>query len=132
MTRRSMLAIATLVVLGATVSTCKDATDPSRPGFLEVRLASPNVDDGGLYFTIGGAKIDSVTTQLPVIAAHAVTDSLWHVVVGGSVTTGPVARIWVPDTRAVSRYSGSVLQVVVRTSNAQRSAAGYAVVAATP
>jgi hypothetical protein len=114
------------------VSTCKDATSGPTPGALQVRLTSPNVDDGGLHFTIGGARIDSVTTNLPIISKREVTDSLWHVVVGGNVGTGPIATIWVPDTRHVAQYAGAVLEVVVRTTYAQRAATGYAIVAAAP
>ena len=109
--------------------TSESASGPT-PGYLEVRLTSPNIDDGGLHFTIGGARIDSVTTNLPIISKRAVNDSLWHVVVGGNVGTGPVAKIWVPDTRHVSQYTGAVLEVVIRTTYAQRAATGYAIVAA--
>jgi hypothetical protein len=130
MMRRSVLALA--LVLSIATLTCKDATSGPTPGYLEVRLASPNVDDGGVHFTIGGAKIDSVTTAFPVIAVETVNDSLWHVAVGGNIGTGVVARIWVPDTREVNQYTGTVLEVVVRTTYAQRSQSGYAVIAAAP
>jgi len=128
MMRRQLLRVATLAATTVILATCKDTTAGPRPGYLEIRLTSPNIDDGGLHFTVGGARIDSVTTNFPLIASHVTSDSLWHVVVGGSIGTGTVAKVWVPDTRLASHYTGTVLEVVVRTTNAQRPATGYAIV----
>ena len=115
------------------IATCKDATD-NKPvaGWLDVRLVSPNIDDGGLSLTVGGAQIDSVRTSFPVIAGLEVNDTLWKVAVGGNVGTGTIAQIYVPDTRHPSLYSGSVLEVVVRPAYAQRAATGYVIVVAAP
>jgi hypothetical protein len=133
MTRHVFVKRAVMAVALIAVATCKDATDNSAiAGWLDVRLVSPNVDDGGLSIRIGGARIDSVRTAFPILAQLAPTDTNRVFVVGGNVGTGTVAQIYVPDTRHASLYTGTVQEVVVRTTYAQRAATGYAVVVATP
>jgi hypothetical protein len=107
--------------------TCKDSSGPPPPGWLDVRLVTPNLNDGGILFAIGGARIDSVRTSYPYFVAHAETETQWRVVVGGTISGGVIARVWVPDVRAAARYETTVLEVAVRGTLAQRATAGYSV-----
>jgi hypothetical protein len=133
MTRDKVIRGAVMALAFVAIATCKEATD-NRPvaGWLDVRLVSPNIDDGGVSITISGAEIDSVRTTFPLFAQEVVNDTTRKLVVGGNVGTGTVAQIWVPDTRHASLYTGTLLEVAVRTTYTQRATTGYAVVVASP
>ena len=133
MTRHTLIRTAAMAVAFVAIATCKEATDNKAvAGWLDVRLVSPNIDDGGVSITISGAQIDSVRTSFPLFAEDVVNDTLRKVVVGGNVGTGTIAQIYVPDTRHASLYAAAILEIAVRTTYAPRAATGYAIVVATP
>lgn len=128
MTRRRILARALVVALCAGVFvTCQDSSSPPPPGWLDVRLITPNLDDGGVHFSISGARIDSIRTTYPYFVAREAADAEWGVVVGGTLSGGVIARIWVPDTRQVDKYETQVLEVATRGTLAQRATTGYSI-----
>ena len=126
MTARVALRWAFVLALGAGISTCKDGTDPARPGPLSLTLATPNSDDGGVLFTISGGPIDSVRAPGFTLLQRTESGTQRRVVVAGTVNAGKIAEVWVPDTRSASQYSASVVEAASRTY-AQRAVAGYSI-----
>jgi len=130
-----LLAVVTMVVVG---TTCGDTVDPvdntPTPGWVAVRLTSPNTDDGGMLFTVGGAAIDSVRSSFPDRYFRKESATSWRVLIGGSLATGSaVAEIFVPDTRTLAGYSATILQVAQRVPPfGQRLVTGYGVTIGTP
>lgn len=121
----------TVVVISAAAS-CDTSTEPGpQAGPLSVMLATPNADDAGIVFVVSGGKIDSVTTA-PGTAYQllASTDAAPNVLVRGSLTSGAVARVWVPDVKAA--YTAAIREAAARTTYAQRSLAGYTMTVAPP
>ncbi len=113
-----------LVGLAAGVVTCSETTEPSAPGWLLVRLTTPNTDDGGILFTISGGSVDSVRSTYPNLFTEK--DSLvTQVVVAGDIVAGGIVEIRVPDLTASGSYVATVDQVATRTTFAQRSPQQY-------
>jgi len=78
-----------------------------------------------MLFTIDGAQIDSVRSNYPHLVSRAESETVHRIVVGGTVTGGVIAEIWVDDTRSLDRYAATVNEVAVRTTFAQRPTTGY-------
>jgi hypothetical protein len=119
-----------VAMLGATallLATCKDSASPPPPGWLSVRLITPNFDDGGVFFTIDGAHVDSVRSHYPHLVSRAESETVHRIVVGGIVNGGEIAEIWVDDTRSLDRYVTTVHEVAVRGTFAQRPITGYSI-----
>jgi hypothetical protein len=112
--------------MSASLLTCRDGAGPPVPGTLKLRLVSSNVD-AGVMVTISGGPVDSARTNHPYFAARRVSDSEFRLVVGGSVGSGVIAEIWVPDTRAVASYAATVVQAAVAVTLAQRPVESYVV-----
>ncbi len=113
------LGLAALVVV---LGTC----DGPRPGWLLVRLVSPNADDGGVIFTVTGGPIDSVRSAFPDCYS-AERGATWRVLVAGAPVAGVMAEIWVPDVGAVASYTGTVEQAAHVTTYEQRPTGSYQV-----
>lgn len=113
-----------LLGLAAGLVTCGETTEPSAPGWLIVRLSTPNTDDGGILFTISGGSVDSVRSSYPDLFIEK--DSLvTQVVVAGDIVAGGIVEIRVPDVTALGSYAATVDQVATRTTFAQRSPQQY-------
>lgn len=128
--RRLRWLLVPVVVAG--IMTCSDAEAPAGPGWLEVRLSSPNGDDGGIMLVVRGGPIDSVRSPFANAFARRLSASEWRVIVAGNVTSAVVARVWVPDLDAAAQYAATVEQVASGTTYAQRATAGYALTVARP
>ena len=76
------------------------------PGWLSVVLTTPNQNDGLVQLSVSGAPIDSL--ELTGSGYASLGGGGAKLVVTGAVQSGVVARIWVPDLSAGSRYQGSV------------------------
>jgi hypothetical protein len=116
-----LLRVLGLALLLAALGTCEG---PPQPGWLQVRLVSPNGDDGGVLFAVSGGPIDSVRSSFPDFfsAQHGAT---WRMLVAGTPVSGVIAQIWVPDPSAAPVYTATVEQVAQAATYAQRSAGGY-------
>jgi hypothetical protein len=78
-----------------------------------------------VLLTISGGPVDSVErVGFAVYTARAGAESL-RLIVTGNLGSGPIARIHVPDSRQVSRYSARIGQVAARVTYAQRDPASY-------
>lgn len=129
--RRILLALA----LGAFVSACGSSgsgggnTGPSA-GTLYVTYSTPNTDDGALLVKVTGGAVTAVAidTSLKGFSRVSANGDTTMIVVAGAVKSGVVAKLSVPDTRAVLAYSGTVLQVAQAATYAQRTVVGRSVV----
>ena len=128
MTLRRRLVVATTFSLAAMTMTCKDSpSEGSVPvkGWLAVELTTPNADDGGIMFIATGGAIDSVRSTFPNVLSRAESATSMRVVVGGNLSSGKIAEIWVPDTRKFEQYSATPVEVATRGTFAQRPVTGY-------
>ena len=62
----------------------------------------------------------------PLFSARADANTL-RLIVTGTIGSGTIARIHVPDTRQASSYAASINQVAVRSSYAQRDPVSYVI-----
>lgn len=123
----TILALAGAAGCGGDSVTGPTPTPPSSeevPGWLDVQLSTPNADDGGIIFTVGGGAIDSMESVHQGFSA-AVNDSIWRILLTGELSDGVIARLHVPDVNASDRYSPEILQVAAENSFAQRDLTAY-------
>ncbi|MGH7752498.1 MAG: hypothetical protein ACREN5_06755, partial [Gemmatimonadales bacterium] len=71
--------------------------EPATPGRLSLRLTTPNSDDGAVLLEVSGGQIDSVVAAGYRLRATGPGANSRRVVVTGTLASGPVASIWVPD-----------------------------------
>lgn len=116
-----------LVLTVAVLSTCADSTAPSAPVWLQVRLTTPNFDDGGVLFSLTGPQIDSVRTSHPYLVVRMVSAAETRIAVAGTVTSGVIAEVLVSDPSVAEQFQGRVREVVVRQALSQRPTNGYAI-----
>ena len=121
---RVLIGVITLIGVAAVLTTCRDSVEPPLPGWVDVRLTSPNGDDGGILFTVSGAQIDSVRSAFPNTFTRQESASVVRVIVTGTLTSGVVAQVFVPDVHVLSPYATSLVEIASRTFE-QRSPAGY-------
>ena len=104
---------------------CSNNTGPVA-GAMNVNVSSPQHDDGALMLSVYGGPVDSVeSVGFPIYSIRA-ADSVKFIVTG-SLGSGAVARIHIPDGWQASRYSAIVSQVAARVSYAPRDPATYSV-----
>ena len=112
---------------GAALSGCSHQPSAPEGAILQVRLASPNGDDGALLLTVAGGRVDSVEASGYATFSHRSDPTTIRIIVAGSVASGTIARLWVPDERQIGRYSVTLDQAAARGSYAQRDPASYLV-----
>jgi hypothetical protein len=112
-------------VSGAALSGCSHQPSAPEGAILQVRLASPNGDDGALLLTVSGGRVDSVEASGYTTFSHHFDPTTVRIIVAGNVVSGTIARLWVPDERQVGRYSVTLDQAAARGSYAQRDPASY-------
>lgn len=116
---------AVAVVAAFLLSGCSNNTGPVA-GALNVSISSPQHDDGALMLSVYGGPVDSVeSVGFPVYFVRS-ADSVKFIVTG-SLGSGTVARIHIPDGRQASRYSAKVGQVAARVSYAPRDPTTYSI-----
>lgn len=117
-----------LVAVLLLVAGCGDK-GPSGPvaGDLVVNLTTPGMQDGAVLIRVVG-PVDAVTAEGGYLVESAsLADGITRIVVVGTVTSGPVARLRVPDLAQAAQYFGLVEQVADRSTFALLSTAGYSV-----
>jgi hypothetical protein len=123
-----MTIIRSLAVAGLSaflLGSCSNNTGPVA-GALNVNISSPQHDDGALLLTVSGGPVDSVESVGFRIYSIRAADSVKFIVTG-SLGSGPVARIHIPDGRQAARYSARISQVAGRVSYAPRDPATYSI-----
>ncbi len=135
MTARRVLLVAGVVAGAAALATCgSEPQEPEPiPGWVNITVTTPNVNDGGIVFTVTGPAVDSVRTFFPNAFTRREGATQVRVVVIGTFRDGVVvAQVLVPDTGNLSGYSATVTEVAARApSFAQRSIADYSLTVGT-
>ncbi len=132
---RALLVVA-LLGLGVAALSCGDSgpsgPGPEKepvPGWMKVRLSSPNTDDGGIMFMLSGGQIDSIRSSFSNLHTATFSPTARRVIVAGNLTAGGVvAEVLVPDLRATASYTAAVEQVAVRDTYEQRPASSVSLV----
>ena len=107
-------------------------TEPAGPteGTLLVTLAAPDNDDVAVLFTLSGGPVDSVESVGHLIYSARIDGNTVRVIVTGTLASGPLARIHIPDQRQMSGYLAIVNQVAAHTTYQQRDPSGYSLTVA--
>lgn len=104
---------------------CSNNTGPVA-GALNVSISSSQRDDGALMISVYGGPVDSVESiGFPIYSIRS-ADSVKFIVTG-SLGSGAVARIHIPDGRQASRYGARINQVAARVSYAPRDPSAYSI-----
>lgn len=119
------------LLAAALLLTCGESTEPPTPGWIDVRLDTPNTDDGGIIFVVSGGQIDSVRSALDVFSSRQ-SETSWRVLVAGNARAGVIAQLWVQDVTSDSAYAAVVEEVASRTTFEQRPLSGYALTVQRP
>ena len=125
------LGVATILFLSCGDSTPSEPPPPPDPipGWLRIRLNSPNSDDGGIMFTVAGGQIDSVRSAYPELFVSQGNPGSTRIIVAGDLTSGGLlAEIMVPDVGSVADYAATVEQVAARASFEQRQPSAFSLV----
>ncbi len=97
---------------------------PSGPGFLQVLLQTPRINDGALLITLSGGPLDSLrVSQATLLTAPPGGDQ--QVIIAGDVRAGVVLRFWVPERANVANYRAVLNQVATRRVYIQQSLTDY-------
>ena len=125
-----------LLAAGVLVLSCGDsnpaepppAPDPI-PGWLGIRLQSPNTDDGGILLTVSGGEIYSVRSTHPDLFVSPPGTPVRRIIVGGELTSGGLlVEIMVPDVQSAADYTATVEQAAARNTYEQRGVSAYSLV----
>lgn len=96
-------------------------------GELVVSLASAGGSDGAILLRLVGEITEVSAVGDYRVESASLGGGITRILVAGTITSGPVARIAVPDLAAAAQYYGLVEQVADRHTFALRSTAGYSV-----
>jgi hypothetical protein len=114
-----------LVLGGFALAGCgHDSVGPTG-GALNLNFTTPNTDDGAILFTVSGGGVDSIVGLNDQIYEARPASNQLQVIVTGNLQNGPIARMYVSDSRLSGKYSATILQVAARTSYTQRDPAAY-------
>jgi hypothetical protein len=124
---------AVVAALSVAAGCSNDSTSAvAQPGTLSLRLTTPQVDDGAMTFEVSGPPIDNATAvdaSLRLFTRQADGSTLVGAVVG-TLTSGTVVTLQVPDVGAAARYTARVVEVADRQNVLRASLAGYALTVA--
>jgi hypothetical protein len=98
---------------------------PEGPGFLAVKLSTPNTDDGAVWFSLSGGPMDSVRVSQKRILTRDGGTNQRHVIVVGVISSGTVASFWVPERRDVANYQAVLEQATGLAALEQQTLTGY-------
>ena len=90
-----------------------DSSAQPDPGPLHVRLmVPPEARDIGAMLIVEGPGIDSLSAPgFELIQADEASSTRREAIIAGSLSTGPVLQVWVPDRRQLGDYRVQLMQV---------------------
>ena len=101
--------------------------EPADPGPINIVLSSPSSNDGAVLVHVTGGTVSSIAaTGYELGTATPGPDGV-QFIVRGTVTSGVIARIEIPDRNKLSSYQAVVVQAAARGTYVQQALAGYAV-----
>ncbi len=131
--RVAALAILALPVL----TTCggkSSGTGPAQPdpGPVEVRLTTPNSDDGIMRIVVTGGAVSDVGSASYQVASATFGSDSTVILVRGDLASGVVAEITVPDRGALTGYTARIDQAASRQTYRLQDVSSYKVTLAKP
>jgi hypothetical protein len=123
----------TLIILATALLGLTLGCEPDRvagldgPGALELRLVSLNSDDGAIVVSLRGGPIDSITGIGIEAAAVEFTPGAFTLLLRGTIRSGAIARVWVPEVGDAAAYDVAVVQAASRDTYVRRDTREYAV-----
>ena len=99
------------------------------PGSLNLRLVTPNPDDGAIMLDITGpAPAAALTSPVQGLVVHArANGNTSRVAVFGALASGALLRFSVPDVNAAPQFSAQVIEVSDRGSVLRTNVTAYQV-----
>lgn len=95
------------------------------PGFLSVRLTSPNAGDAGILLEVNGPGLDTLRSAQHDLFEEG-TSTTRRVLLVGDIRSGTLFEFWVPDIDRSQEYTAFLRQVAEPGTFEQRSTSGYA------
>lgn len=135
MTRRTLFrsalpAAALILAIGA----CSDDNGAGVPvpGTLTVSLTSP-ATDGAILLTLTGPQLTTPQSANPSFKLYwrLVSSTEMRVMVFGTLATGPLLSVSIPDIAHAAGYKGTVLQVADRDDALRNGLSGYGITVST-
>jgi len=116
-----------VVVVGALGMLNGCSGQPSAPvaATLEASLSTPFNDDGALFFTVTGGRVDSVDAPGYTVYTSRPDPATLQVILTGNLSPGSVAHVHIPDERVASQYSATINQAAARETYIERDPASY-------
>ena len=114
-----------MLILAAGLNGCSGEPSAPQAATLEVTLSSPFTDDGALWFTVRGGRVDSVASANYILYSSRSDANTLEVIVTGQLSSGTIARVHIADERLAPQYSVQVIQAAARTSYVQRDPKAY-------
>ena len=107
-------------------------SEVSPPGWLDVRLTGAPGNSEALLFEIVGGPVDSVASASHRVFTNPQTPDQLRVLLVGNLQNNVVARVWVPNPLAVSRYQIVLEQAAAGQDFQQQSVSSYSLKLETP
>ena len=116
-----LICLVSLVLIG-----CSNSTGPTA-GSLEMTFSAQQANEGAVLLVVSGGPVDSVESLgYPIYSARLGGDTL-KLIVTGQLSSGPLARLHIPDSRRASMYNARVAQVATRGTYGLKELAGYTI-----
>lgn len=101
-----------VVAFSLAVAACSDAAAPAPVGGrLPLVLDGRAGSDGAIVFTVSGGPVDSVTASSGYVVTSSTDDAGTHILIVGSMASGTLAQLHVPDVSHAAQYVVTVEQV---------------------
>ena len=110
--KKHLALVVPIVVLVAGLSCSDEGPESPMPGVLSVRVTIPNAGDRAIRLNVSGGAVLGVRSPSSALVVHsALTHPGALVMAFGSLESGVVAEIDVPDVRIAADYQATIVDV---------------------
>ena len=119
-----------VMIVASMLTGCHDddllsSPDISPPGWLDVRLTGAPGNSEALLFEVLGGPVDSVASASHRVFTNPQAPDQLRVLLVGNLQNNVVAKVWVPNPLAVSRYQIVLEQAASGQGFQQQSVLNY-------
>ena len=119
-----------VMIVASMLTGCHDddllsSPDISPPGWLDVRLTGAPGNSEALLFEVVGGPVDSVASASHRVFTNPQAPDQLRVLLVGNLQNNVVAKVWVPNPLAVSRYQIVLEQAASGQGFQQQSVLNY-------
>ena len=121
-----------VMIVASMLTGCRDnetsplsIPDISPPGWLDVRLTGAPGNSEALLFEVLGGPVDSVASASHRVFTNSQAPDQLRVLLVGNLHNNVVAKVWVPNPLAVSRYQIVLEQAAAGQDFQQQSVSSY-------